>query len=60
MDKFFINMAVIKVNWDEGKKDILDNYLPLVPKQASFIRLQSSQAGDFTWTQPSRSSQWAG
>jgi hypothetical protein len=30
MDKFFINMAVIKVNWDEGKKDILDNYLPLV------------------------------
>jgi len=29
-------------------------------KQASFIRLQCSQAGDFTWTQPSRSSPPAG
>jgi len=34
--------------------------LSLVLKQASFIRLQCSQAGDFTWTQPSRSSPPAG
>ena len=32
----------------------------LVPKQASFIRLQCSRAGDFTWTQPSCSSRLAG
>ena len=32
----------------------------LDPKQASFIRLQCSRAGDFTWTQPSCSSRLAG
>ena len=30
MENFLINMAIIKVNWDESRKDILDNYLPLV------------------------------
>jgi len=32
----------------------------LVPKQASFIRLQCNHAGDFIWTQPSCSSPSAG
>lgn len=30
MDKFLVNMAVIKVNWDSSEGDILDNYMPLV------------------------------
>ena len=37
-----------------------DSWRQLDPKQASFIRLQCSQAGDFTWTQPSCSSRLAG
>lgn len=30
MDKFLVNMAVIKVNWDKSQGDILDNYIPLI------------------------------
>lgn len=30
MDRFLINMAIIKVNWDQKGTDILDNYIPLV------------------------------
>jgi len=30
MDKFLVNMAVIKVNWDTSQGDILDNYIPLI------------------------------
>lgn len=30
MDKFLVNMAVIKVNWDRSEGDILDNYIPLI------------------------------
>ncbi|TMP25618.1 hypothetical protein CWB99_20850 [Pseudoalteromonas rubra] len=30
MDKFLVNMAVVKVNWDESQGDILDNYIPLI------------------------------
>lgn len=30
MEKFLINMAVVKVNWDRSQQDILDNYIPLV------------------------------
>lgn len=30
MDKFLVNMAVVKVNWDDSQGDILDNYIPLI------------------------------
>ena len=30
MDKFLVNMAVVKVNWDKSRGDILDNYIPLI------------------------------
>ncbi|MCW8955552.1 MAG: hypothetical protein OQL09_01615, partial [Gammaproteobacteria bacterium] len=30
MDKFLVNMAVVKVNWDTSQGDILDNYIPLI------------------------------
>jgi len=30
MEKFLVNMAVVKVNWDHSQNDILDNYIPLV------------------------------
>jgi hypothetical protein len=30
MDKFLINMAVVKVNWDKSQGDILDNYIPMI------------------------------
>lgn len=30
MEKFLVNMAVVKVNWDQSQQDILDNYIPLV------------------------------
>lgn len=30
MDKFLVNMAVVKVNWDKSQGDILDNYIPLI------------------------------
>ena len=30
MEKFFVNMAIVKVNWDSSEKDLLDNYIPLV------------------------------
>jgi len=34
--------------------------LPLVPKQASFFRLQCNEGGDFIWTQLSSPSRGAG
>ncbi len=30
MEKFLINMAIVKVNWDVSSRNILDNYIPLV------------------------------
>ncbi|WPL12667.1 hypothetical protein [Thiorhodovibrio litoralis] len=30
MDRFLVNMAVVRVNWDKKGSDILDNYIPLV------------------------------
>lgn len=30
MDKFLVNMAVVKVNWDQSQGDILDNYIPMI------------------------------
>lgn len=30
MDRFLVNMAVVRVNWDKQGSDILDNYVPLV------------------------------
>ncbi|WP_114192108.1 hypothetical protein [Edaphovirga cremea] len=30
MDRFLVNMAVVRVNWDTKGSDILDNYIPLV------------------------------
>ena len=38
----------------------LRHYERLDPKQVSFIRLQCSRAGDFTWTQPSCASRLTG
>ncbi|MCW4151220.1 hypothetical protein OM427_16960 [Halomonas sp. 18H] len=30
MNRFLVNMAVVRVNWDKKGSDILDNYIPLV------------------------------
>jgi hypothetical protein len=30
VEKFLVNMAIVKVNWDSSEKDLLDNYIPLV------------------------------
>ncbi len=30
MDRFLVNMAIVKVNFDKNGSDILDNYIPLV------------------------------
>ena len=34
MDRFLINMAIIKVNWNRSRSDLLDNYIPLVHEAA--------------------------
>lgn len=30
MDRFLVNMAIIRVNWDQKGNSILDNYIPLI------------------------------
>ena len=30
MENFLLNMAVIKVNWDQSESDLLDNFMPLL------------------------------
>ena len=30
MNRFLVNLAIIKVNWDRSQSDLLDNYMPLL------------------------------
>ncbi|KAB0676134.1 hypothetical protein F3X87_16020 [Aeromonas caviae] len=30
MDRFLVNMAIVRVNWNKNGTDLLDNYMPLV------------------------------
>lgn len=47
MDRFLVNMAIIKVNFEKSGTDILDNYMPLVSEALSNISSETFSTDDF-------------
>lgn len=47
MDRFLVNMAVVKVNWDTKGNDILDNYIPFVHEALDKMEANIFSANDF-------------
>jgi len=50
MDKFLVNMAVVKVNWDKSQGDILDNYIPLIAYALSKMEDETISVEEFKGT----------
>ena len=47
MDRFLVNMAVVRVNWDKKGTDILDNYIPLVHETLNHMSNDVFSVDDF-------------
>jgi len=47
VEKFLVNMAIVKVNWDSSEKDLLDNYIPLVAYVLKIYRNEFISLEDF-------------
>lgn len=47
MDRFLVNMAIVKVNFDKKGVDILDNYIPLVHETLNIMDNDIFSVNDF-------------
>lgn len=47
MDRFLVNMAIVRVNWDQNRSDILDNYIPLVHESLNKINNATFSIDEF-------------
>lgn len=47
MDRFLVNMAVVRVNWDKNGSDILDNYIPFVHEALDKMEQDIFSVDDF-------------
>lgn len=47
MNRFLVNMAVVKVNWDRSGTGVLDNYIPLVMYTLSQTQEETLSLDDF-------------
>ncbi|ENV3697877.1 hypothetical protein ACFJ47_003742 [Vibrio cholerae] len=47
MDRFLVNMAIVKVNFDKSGADILDNYIPLVRETLDALDNEVVSVDDF-------------
>lgn len=47
MDRFLVNMAVVRVNWDKKGSDILDNYIPLVHETLGMMTVDVFSVDEF-------------
>ncbi|MCI5157164.1 MAG: hypothetical protein D3906_01765 [Candidatus Electrothrix sp. AUS1_2] len=47
MDRFLVNMAIVRVNWDRNRSDILDNYIPLVHEALNKLNDATFSIDDF-------------
>ena len=47
MDRFLVNMAVVRVNWDKNRSDILDNYIPFVHESLDNMESDIFSVDDF-------------